>query len=400
MLAATVIAGILNYLSNTLLGRMLGPSDYSVFTSLVSLSLILGVFAEIAQTVITNYAARLSAKGGIAEIGTQIIFFLKRLALFGMLGAVVLWLLSKPLAEFLQIPSVLPVLALGCLAVPMAVLPAISGGLRGLQRFGSLGWVQISSAAFRLAVGVSLVALGLGTVGAAWSLPVSALGASALGLLLLGDVLRKRDPGKAPSTSGLSGYSSNTALALICFSIMINSDIVIVKSCFSPTEAGLYSAAATLGKTAFWLSGAVAMLLLPKVAKRHSLGLPAVGLLRKSLLIVGLLGASMAAAFFLFPSFLIGVLFGKEFLANTSLLGPYAIAMTLLALVKVWLLYYLAVQESAYAYLVLLGSASLVIALILVCSSLYQVVVTLIAVGLAMCLGAEVLHLVRGSRRA
>ena len=394
MLTATVVTGVLNYISNVFVGRMLGPADYGIFTSLVALSMILTVASGVVQTVVTNYVARLRAGAATAEVGTLLVYLLKRLLPCGIGGVLLFSLIAKPLAVFLQIPSLWPVIVIGTFLIPAAVLPAVNGVLRGLQRFGALGGMQISVAVFRLLAVVGLIGLGLGATGAVASLPLSSLSAFVLGMFFLGDVLRRRRMGTTLELSGLFEYSLHAALATICFAVLINSDVILVKSRFSPTEAGLYSAVVTLGRIAFWLSGAVVMLLLPKAAERHALGRSAVGLVRKSLLSVTLLCGGITVAFFLFPSLIMGAFFGEQYLVNASFLGLYGLAMTLYSLANVWLIYYLAVEEKRYAYVLLIGVVLLITLLTLSASDLTQVVVILVGVGIALCLGGELLLLV------
>jgi O-antigen/teichoic acid export membrane protein len=400
MLITTVIAGILYYLSNVFVGRMLGPADYSVFTSLLSLSMILTVVTGVVQTVVTNYVARLRGRGATAEVGALFVYLLKRLLPWGIGGALVLSLIARPLAAFLQIPSLAPVVVFSTFLIPTAVLPAVNGVQRGLQRFGALGWTQVSVAAFRLVAVVGLIILGLGATGAVAALPLSGLGAFALGMILLADVLRQRESRAAPRLDGLFAYSLNAILALACFAVLTNGDVILVKSRFTPTESGLYSAVATLGKTTLWLSSAVVMLLLPKVTEQHAHGQPTLSLVRKSLLAVGLLCGGVTSVFFLSPSFIVEAMFGRQYLNNASLLGWYGLAMTFYSLVNVWLVYYIAIQEKRYAYILSAGVVLLVISLTLWVFNLTQVVMVMVGVGGILCLGGEILSRGRWQRSA
>jgi O-antigen/teichoic acid export membrane protein len=400
LLVASVVAGVLFYFSNVFVGRMLGPADYGIFVSLNSLSLILGVVAGVVQTIVTNYVAHLWSQGAVAEIGALSIHLLKRLLPWGIGGAFSLSLASRPLAAFLQIPSLLPIIVLGLFLVPMAVLPVVYGVLQGLQRFSALGGTLISVAVFRLIAAVGLIGLGLGATGAVASLPLSSLGAFVLGMYFLGDVLRQRERRVTPEMSGLFEYSLHAALAIISFAILINSDVIMVKSRFSPTEAGGYSAISTLGKTIFWLSSAVGMLLLPKATEQYARGRSAMGMLCKSLLAVGLLCGGTTAIFLLFPTLIVGILFGKQYLMSASLLGLYGLAMTFYSLVNVWLIYCLAVKDKRYTYFLVIGAISLVVLLGTNSSDLKSVVTVLIGVGVVLCLSGWLLLFVMGGRRS
>jgi O-antigen/teichoic acid export membrane protein len=392
MLVATVVTGVSNYLSNVFVGRMLGPADYGIFTSLLSFSIIAGAFAGVVQTAVTYFVARLRGKGNTAEIGALLVYLLKRLLLWGAVGAAVLSLCSKPLGTFLQISPLS--ITITCLSlIPTAVLPVVNGALGGLQRFGALGGVQISTAVFRLVAVAGLITLRLGVIGAVASLPLSSLAAFVLGMFFLGDVLRRREEAGERGTDGLLGYSINVALVTVCFAVLTYGDVIMVKSRFPPAEAGLYSAVATLGKLNLFPS-VVATLLMPKATEQHARGRSTTGLVRKSLLAVGLLCGGITIAFFLFATPIVGTFFGEQYLAFASLLGLYAFAMMLYSLVNVWLIYYLAINEKRYAYVLLIGSVLLIALLALFASDLAQVVVILVGVGIVQYLGGELLLLI------
>lgn len=392
MLVATGVTGVSNYLSNVFVGRMLGPADYGIFTSLLSFSIIAGAFAGVVQTSVTYFVARLRGKGNTAEIGALLVYLLKRLLLWGAVGAAVLSLCSKPLGTFLQISPLS--ITITCLSlIPTAVLPVVNGVLGGLQRFGALGGVLIGVAVFRLAAVVGLIALELGVIGAVASLPLSSLAAFVLGMFFLGDVLRKREGTRERGIDGLLEYSAHVALVMICFSVLTYIDIIVVKSRFSPAEAGLYSAVATLGKLNLFPS-VIATVLMAKATERHARGRSTTASLRKTLLAVGLLCGGITVALFAFSTPIVGTFFGEQYLACASLLGLYAFAMMLYSLVNVWMVYYLAVNEKRYAYVLLIGTVLLIALLALFASDLAQVVVILVGVGIVQCLGGELLLLV------
>jgi O-antigen/teichoic acid export membrane protein len=400
MLVATVVTGIFNYLSNVFVGRTLGPADYSTFTALLSLSVILSVVASVVQTSVANYVAHLRGRGSAAEVSTLFSYLLRRLLPWGMGSALAVLLASRPLAAFLRIPSSRPVIAFSPFLVLASGLPVVNGMLRGLQRFGALGWIQIGGAASRLISAVVLVSLGLGAAGAVLSLPLSLLGASVLGLILLTDLLRQQPRGSLPELSKLVEYSCHAVLTTVCLALLTNGDIVFVKSRFSPIAAGHYSAIATLGKTTFWLSSAIVMLLLPKAAEVHARGQSAIGLVRKSLLATVTLCGSVTLAFLFFPSLIVRAFFGEQYLAQASLLGLYGLAMTLFSLVNVWLFYYLAVEDRLYTYVFLTVVVLSLLSLLVAGSSLSRVVIILIGAGSILCLGGEFCLFVQSSRSA
>jgi O-antigen/teichoic acid export membrane protein len=82
-------------------------------------------------------------------------------------------------------------------------------------------------------------------------------------------------------------------------------------------------------------------------------------------------------------------LFGSQFLGEAALLGQYSLAMLLLALVNVWAQYFIAVQETRYAWLLLGASVIQLAVLFLVPLSLNGVVWWLIVCNAGLVLAGE-----------
>jgi len=384
MFAATVFSGGLSYLANAAVGRMLPPSDYSVYTAMLSLTLMLGAVTAVVQTVTTNYVARLRAANRMKDVGALLLYLLRRLLPWGALGMIFLWLLGRPLASVLRLPSPVPVWVMATVLVPTVVLPVLQGGLRGLQRFGAFGINAIGQAAVRLAIGVGLILAGWGPVGAVASLPLSQLGAVVLALVWLTGVLRSRNRAFRRDLSGILSYTASAALGLFAFTALTNMDVLIVKSRFAPEQAGLYSAIATIGKITLYLPLAASTLLLPKVAVLNTHHERTVHLLHRTLWVVGGLCGVVTLAFFLFPSSIVELLFGAGYLAWASLLGPYGLVMMLYSLCNVWLVYYLALEDRRYSYVLLCGAILQAVGLSTLPLSLPQMVNVLIGGGVVL----------------
>ena len=380
----TVVSGGLSYLANAAVGRMLPPSDYSVYTSMLSLTLMLGAVTAVVQTVTTNHVARLRAAGQMEDVGALLLYLLRRLLPWGTFGMGLLWLLARPMAGVLRLPSALPVWVMATVLVPIVALPVLQGGLRGLERFGAFGINVVGLASLRLGIGVGLILAGWGAAGAVASLPLSQLGAVVLASVWLAGVLRSRSRAFRPDLSGILSYTSYAAVGLFAFTALTNMDVVIVKSRFAPEEAGLYSAISTIGKITLYLPLAAATLLLPKVAALNAHRERTVHLLHMTLWVVGGLCGMVTLAFFLFPSSIVQLLFGAGYLTWASLLGPYGLVMTLYSLCNVRLAYYLAVEDRRYSYVLLCGAIVQAMTLSALSLSLHQMVSVLIGSGVVL----------------
>jgi O-antigen/teichoic acid export membrane protein len=384
MFAATFISGGLSYLANAAVGRLLGPTNYSVYTAMVSLILMLGAVTAVIQTVTTNYVARLRADEQMPDVGALLVYLLRQLLLWGLAAVVIVWALGRPLAALLHLPSTVPVWVVATALAPIAVLPVLQGGLRGLERFVPYGINMITLATLRLGTGIGLIVAGWDAVGAIASLPLAYLGTAVLALFWLAGTLRLRNHSFQPNLSSILGYASYTAASLFSFTALTNMDILFVKLGFAPDQAGLYSAIATIGKITLYLPFAATVLLLPRVAILNARRERTVQLLYRALLIMGLLCSMITLAFFLFPSLLVELMFGAEYLAWASLLGPYGLAMTLYSLCNLWLAYYLALEDKRYSSALLVGTVLQAVLFLTVTLSLRDMVTVLIVIGLAL----------------
>jgi O-antigen/teichoic acid export membrane protein len=295
-------------------------------------------------------------------------------------AALVIALLSGLIADFLHIPSAVPVIITGGSLLPIVLIPVVMGALQGLQRFGRFGWGQITAAFLRLGLGVGFILFGWGVSGALLGSLLAGLGAFLLGWWWLRDLrVRSESPGIQEEDysglgAGVSRFTLIVAFSLLAFMILTYIDTVAVKSRFLPLEAGLYSAVATIGRVVLYASTAVVTIMFPKVTGEHARGRPTARLACRALLLTTGLSAAGLLIFSMRPEFIMQLLFGPQFTAEAGLLVPYSIAMLLLAAVDVWMLYFLAVQEIRYTIFLLAGSFLLVAVLFAMPLSLTGVV--------------------------
>jgi O-antigen/teichoic acid export membrane protein len=170
LLMATLLTGVLNYLANMLVGRLLNPADYGIYAALLSLFTALTALTGVAQTLVTSYTARFTANQDWLALRGLVWMALRWLVVTGGLAALIILLIAGPLSQALQIATHWPVRMVSIAMLPMVLAPLGLGVLRGQLRFGVYGWAQVVGAAARLVGGAILVWLGMGVVGAIASL--------------------------------------------------------------------------------------------------------------------------------------------------------------------------------------------------------------------------------------
>jgi len=376
MFAATSLANVLDYAYNVTMGRLLSTDGYGVLVALQAMLQIVSVSLVVVRTVTARYAAGFLAKEQLARAGAFFRGALRTSALWGTAAALLLAALSGPVARLLQIPTLIPVLVTAAALLPLMLKPVVGGALQGLQKFTSLGVFQVAHAAFRLLLGVLLVKLGLDAVGALAALPMGTVGTVLLGLTLLGGIVwRRAGDSHQVTAADLTRYTGATVVGLVSFAALVNMDALVVKHFFSPTEAGYYSMAVTLGKIVIFLPAAFAMVLFPKSAERHIQHRDSSRLLRLSLAATLLPCAGLTLAYLIAPDLILKAVFGAKDPFVGPVLGLIALAMTGYALVNVWLNYFLSVEQTGFASALPVAVAVQFVLLALFHATLIQVVV-------------------------
>jgi len=354
LVAAVVFAFGLDYLFNLAAGRLLTPAEFSIVVALAAIGQILVVGSRVIQTVVTRFISRFEAQEKGDGRTTSFFHAMFRAAWrWGALALIIALLLSYPVAKFLNIEDIGPVLALAVATLFMVVRPVVGGTLQGIQRFGALGSVQVIQATARLILGVILMLLGWGAFGAVVALPV----ASALALIFGWFVLRRALPAAKGTHHGvkigdLYYYSSFAAIGLIGFALLINMDAILVRRFVDPVQAGYYSAAITLGKVIQFFPLAIIMLLFPKAAQRYDSRRDPAKVLAPAMAAVIVVCGGIALLYFLFGDVIVELTLGSEYQVDGQLLGLVGLAMLLLSLSNVWLNYFLSTERTRFVYLI------------------------------------------------
>ncbi len=324
--ATTVLHGT-NWLYHVVMSRALGPVSYGGLSALLGLLLIMTVPVNTIQMGLSVFVARARANRQ-EPILSRVIS--RSLRIFGLLGAtafVILSLLSYWLARILRLDSPVPVIISGSVLIWWAVLPIFRGWLQGTERYGVLGASLAAEGVLKLTIGGLLVALGFGLNGAVGGITLAALGALVLTLLASRAWLShgQEDGGRELRTFLLSLVPYG--LAIGCFTVLTQTDVVFVKAFFPPHTAGIYAAASTGGKIILYATAALPMVMLPEIAWRHELDADDGVIIKRSFLYGGLPGVMLVCIYFLVPDKVVHLLYGSAYLEAAPLLPLLGVAM-------------------------------------------------------------------------
>jgi O-antigen/teichoic acid export membrane protein len=379
-------ANVLNYAFYAVVGRIVGVENYGVFSSVIAAVIIFTTPAIIGQTVVAKLAADFHAVGdaaglrGFADAVTRF-----ALALGGGLGLAGI-LLAQPLARFLNIADPV-IIVLAALALAAGIVMWLQRGIfQGTAAFGSFGASNIIEGFTKMIFATAFVLL-YGLRGAFVGLGVGLAATAAFNEWRIrarfGAASRRfrADPRR------IAISASATGLAVFAITTMLLFDVILVKHYYGPREAGLYGAAALIGRSFYTVVSFVPTLVLPKAsgtlaARRSPLPL---------LFSAGAVTLSCCAAALvllaLAPSAVIVAIAGSKFLAAAPLVFPYGCATAALATANVFAMYKIGLHRFDFVLPLLLVMAAEIVSVVVrhrVVADVLQTIVAGHAVGLAV----------------
>jgi len=364
LLAATLVAGVTNYLFHIFMSRSLGPQNYGVLFSLLSLFMILAFPLSTVQMVMTKYVAVYKGQENFSQIRFLFTDFFKKLGVVGLVLFIVFLFFSGPISQYLQISTKTPVILIGLFALFSFLMPVVLGTLQGLEHFFYLSMNSAVGAISKFVLAVGLVALGYHVNGALFACVLSVLVTFVLAWLPLRGFLKRHEPVKNISRKEVYEFFIPVFAALSFYGLLAYQDVILVKHWFDPELAGAYATAAILGKAFLFPAQSLAMAMYPKISQAYARKEETVGLLKHTLLLTaGVLGAGLVITFF-FPEFL-GMLIMKKgnlsnetFILVVQLIRWYGFAFVPLAVSYILMFYFLGRHE--WRFVLVLGGATMV----------------------------------------
>lgn len=261
-----MVVNICNVVFQMAVIRALPEIEYSLLAAFLGVLMILARPLSTLTTGVSHYSSLLMQDGRIGDVSRLLKKWLFLTGIPGVVFGAGVVALNRPLAGFLHLERVAPVIITGAVLPVLFWLPIVNGAGQGLQRFGWCSVSTIVGALTRLVLGAGLVwfiypACGWAMLGHGLSLYVS------LGVLLLGLFLMLH--GKQKSNAALPSirfYLLQSFFIQAAYAVLMTADVVLVKH-FLPEDTE-FAYAATLGRMVVFLPGAIAIAMFPKVASR------------------------------------------------------------------------------------------------------------------------------------
>ena len=395
-----MVANVLAYGYQVIQARLLRPEDYAALTALFGILILESVSSQVIQSATASLAARYRARDQENALHAFVRRWSVRVAGGAAALGVVVLVLSPLISGALSLPP-LSVALLGVTLFLALVFTFALGLLQGLARFVWMGSALIAQAGTRLAVGVALVAIGLGVDGA-FTGATAAIGVSlVVAAIPLLSLLRAARASTVTIELGAAEtrFFVLSAVVLLAYAALTNIDAVLARSILPPDQAGAYAGAITMGKVVLFAPIAVGFLLLERTARAHAKGEDTDRMLLIALGFVVATSGLVAVAYIVAPEVLVPLVVGSQYPETAKIVGIYGIAALMNALLNLWIAYFIGRGEMRIGLLLALAVLAELVLLIVTARDAAAMARVVLIVALATQVAAAVTFILLRQRR-
>jgi O-antigen/teichoic acid export membrane protein len=383
LLIGSALVSLLNLFYNVGVARLLGPVAFGEAAAVYTLLMLVSCITLSFQLVCAKFVARNETAGAKAAVYMGL---RRRAWVFGIAIASLLILASGPVSAYLHLRSSLLVILLAIGIAFYIPLGVRRGGMQGIYAFRRLAGNYIIEGVAKLGGAFLLIHFGLGVNGA-----IAAVTASEVAAYAFSHPGRELEARAEPGTPASFGEGIQAIVFFVGQVVINNVDIILVKHFFAAEAAGLYAAAALVGRVVYMSSWSVVSAMFPISAGiRPGEEKTERDVLLTPLLIVLLITGGFTLALWLFPDLVWRAVFGTAFVHQnlafySSLLVLYAAATGVYSLSVVLITYEMSRKIANSAWVQLVFAGAVVLGILAFHSTLQQVVVVqLVTLGLLL----------------
>lgn len=314
LFSASLITMACNMGFQMVVGRALPDPEYALLATFLALFAIVQRPLGTLSTGLNHYVSLMLKDGNEGLIFRLLRKWSILTAVFSVLLGAVCLFFARPIAQYLHLERVAPIVVCALALPGIFVSPVLGGALRGMQRFAGASLATIFGALARVGSATCLVwfvyaAAGWALLGHVTGMYVSLLVTAAV---LLAVLPKTRSDGCLPK---LRFYMAQSFFVQLALAVLMVGDVVFVKH-FLPAETN-FAKAATLGRLVAFMAVSVAGALFPKVSSSGEFTCEHRSLyLRAQLYTLGFISLSLAICL-LFPELLLNFLFGINLPSET-----------------------------------------------------------------------------------
>ena len=333
-----------NYIYNLLLGRILGPTQFSDAAILITFLLILSFLGMTFQIVAAKYSVLFENQ----KLQLFIVTVTKIAVLVGVVFGAIIMIFNSQLQTLFHTKTATMFLIFA-IGIPLYFLMSVNRGLyQGKNDLKKMSVTYMTEMLSRLFLTLALVLL-------VPSLPTSVAVAAGISISLIFGLFPFQKSIVVKTNISFTNEVLDIKSIIIFFAltafyeltqiIINNSDIILVKHYFNDKEAGLYASLALIGRVVYFVAWMFVMLLLPKVILLKKEGKNTLPILMKYISYITVLSIGIVLFTYLFPNFVVKVMFGEKYISIAFLLWKYALATSVFAIANIFAYYFLSINK-------------------------------------------------------
>lgn len=369
---ATGTMSVGNYFYHLLMGRMLGPESYGVLESTISFLYILSVPFNTLTLIIVKFVSAYKGKQDYKSISGFYFYLRKNLFIFGLIATLIILLLSPIIISLLHLPSILfPVfISINFFIGLFSVLT--KSMLQGFLKFSAFFVANATEILTKIILAVILVILGFSVIGAYFALIASVV----VSYLVASYFIKKEKLNfeKFTENRNIFKYSIPVFLTTLSLTSLFTTDIILVRFFFPGVESGYYAALSVLGKVIFFASSPLTIVMFPIVSEKHAVGKKFQHLIFTSFVLTLVIALVLIVTYYLFPEFMVGILFGNKYLRIVPLLGFFGVFIGLYSLCGLLANFYLSIHRRIVSFFVMIAAILQIFLIILFHRDLLQII--------------------------
>lgn len=344
--AATIISGILGYGYQIMLGSLMSPSNFAIFSAILSAY----VFFASPFTVIHMLISRKVAFQLKEDKDTQYKYFEQSIflvALMLLIPAAILLIFHDKFNKYLGITEwyVFPLIITFVWLV--ALQTVCNAFIQGMQLFGQMAKIIIFSVMLKLIVtAIFFHFLNFDILSGLLGLGISIILILTFTLKFISNIFCKSEISNLKNFTQYININSSIIInfiktatpiliASMAFVGMTQLDMFFVNYYLPSDVAGNYAAASVFGKVILYLPGGLAMALYPMVASNHSNQKSSTSILKKALSATFISSLILCCIYLIFGKYILNFFYSEKYTYAYIILGWHSLAMIPMALILV-----------------------------------------------------------------
>lgn len=380
LFAGTMVANILNYVFHLLVARMVSPEMYGEIESLISLLVIISVPAGTLELIATRQGARLRASNDFLGTYSFSKYLVRKIFLYGIPIFCITLIFTPITKRFLNIEETLPMVLIWGVMFFSFLSSATFGILTGWQKFYHTSLIGVIATFLKLVFAVIILNWGFAVNGVVGSYVLSTIFVYIANLYLLKKYFKQpisvhgEDKKFSIEAPDLKTYIFPVFLSTLSLAILGNVDMIFAKHHLESFAAGEYGALSIAAKTIFFATGVLTTVLFAMSAEEHHKKEKSSHTFRLAIWLTSLVTIVSTVIFFLFPTIIISLLFGKEYLGASEALPWFALAVSAYSFANLFLQYLLSLHDTKIIPFITILTILEIISLFFFGSSFYAII--------------------------